>query len=97
MPDKNTVTETPSREDQKRRHARALEWKGFRRDYLYSQRALADALKCSRRTVVSVESGHEVLSPHADLLRRFNFLKLQQRRAAKRMEVEVACWNPTWK
>jgi DNA-binding XRE family transcriptional regulator len=44
-------------EDEKRRAVRAEEWRQFRRDFLYSQSNLADALRCSRRTVVSVECG----------------------------------------
>jgi DNA-binding XRE family transcriptional regulator len=65
---------TPSPEDQKRRTVRAAEWKKFRRDYLFSQRNLADALRCSRRTIVSIEGG-VTMNPHPELLRRFRDLK----------------------
>jgi DNA-binding XRE family transcriptional regulator len=56
------------------RSARAREWAGFRRDFLFSQRKLADVLDCARRTIVNVEGG-KVVRPHADLLRRFAYLK----------------------
>jgi hypothetical protein len=82
MPSRNTVAPAPSPENRKRALARAREWKTFRRDYLFSQRNLATALQCSRRTVVSVEGGKEVLNPHPDLLRRFRDLKRQQEKAA---------------
>ena len=78
MSSRSTVKQAPCREDQKRAQARAREWKEFRRAYLYSQRNLADALGCSRRTIVAVEGGREVTCPHADLLRRFRDLKRQQ-------------------
>ncbi|MGA7312627.1 MAG: hypothetical protein WBX22_01530 [Silvibacterium sp.] len=71
------ATTHPSREDLKTATARALEWKTFRRDFLYSQKHLAHALRCSRRTVVAVE-GAEVLSPNIELLRRFRDLKRRQ-------------------
>lgn len=45
---------------------------------LYSERNLAQALGCSRRTIVSVESGKEVIAPHFDLQRRFRDLKRQR-------------------
>jgi DNA-binding XRE family transcriptional regulator len=64
----------PSPEDQKRRAFRALEWKMFRRKFLFSQQNLADVLGCSRRTIVSIESG-VTMNPHAQLLRRFRDLK----------------------
>jgi DNA-binding XRE family transcriptional regulator len=72
---------TPSREDQKRARIRATEWREFRQRYLFTQTALADALLCCRRTVMSIESGREVINPHPDLLRRFRDLKRQQERA----------------
>ena len=71
------VAVNPSIEDRKRAVARSREWKLFRRDFLYSQKHLAHALRCSRRTVVAVE-GAEVLSPNIELLRRFRDLKRRQ-------------------
>jgi DNA-binding XRE family transcriptional regulator len=68
-------------EDEKRRAVRAEEWRQFRRDFLYSQSNLADALRCSRRTVVSVECG-ETLNPHPSLLKRLLNLKRKEERAA---------------
>jgi DNA-binding XRE family transcriptional regulator len=66
-----------SRQDRKEREARAAEWRGFRRNFLYSQENLAAVLRCSRRTVVSIESGKEVIRPNWKLLRRFASLKLK--------------------
>jgi DNA-binding XRE family transcriptional regulator len=77
----------PTRREKQERSARAAEWKQFRRDFLFSQSNLAEALKCSRRTVTSVESGREVVQPSYALLRRFNELKLkceEQLRAIER-------------
>jgi len=51
---------------------RAEEFRKFRRDYLFSQGHLAQALKCSRRTIVNVEGAFR--KPHHDLLRRFRIL-----------------------
>jgi hypothetical protein len=64
----------PSREDLKRRDQRAAEWRRFRRDHLFSQRQLAEELRCCRRTVVAVER-KEVVCPRYSLLLRFNDLK----------------------
>lgn len=58
------------REQLQERARRAKEWTTFRRDFLFSQRRLAEIVGCSRRTVVSVESG--AVTPHADLLLRFH-------------------------
>jgi DNA-binding XRE family transcriptional regulator len=76
----------PSRQDRKEREERAAEWRGFRRDYLYSQQDLASAIRCSRRTVVSVESGREVIRPSYTLLRRFSALKLKCERQLHAIE-----------
>jgi len=70
-----------SREDQKMVAARAAEFKKFRRDFLFSQQNLSEALGCSRRTIMSIESG-QVVNPHADLLRRFRNLRRAEERAA---------------
>ena len=74
---KSAASQALSRESQKQRSERAAEWKQFRRDFLFSQGNLADALGCSRRTVVAVEGGKEVTSPHYDLLRKFRDLRLK--------------------
>jgi|HubBroStandDraft_5_1064220.scaffolds.fasta_scaffold1104685_2 DNA-binding XRE family transcriptional regulator len=68
----------PKPEDLKLAAQRAKEWKGFRRNFLYSQKHLAHALRCSRRTVCAVESGHEVMAPSFVVLRRFRDLKRRQ-------------------
>ncbi len=85
---------TNSPDDLKRARVRASEFKRFRRDYLYSQRYLADALQCSRRTIVAIES-MEVINPHVDLLRKFRDLKqrLEQDRRARQAKQEVATWS----
>jgi DNA-binding XRE family transcriptional regulator len=62
-------------EEQKRR--RAKEWRKFRKDFLYSQADLAEALSISRRTVVSVESG--VVTPLPRIQRAFRNLVRQER------------------
>jgi DNA-binding XRE family transcriptional regulator len=64
----------PSPEDLKRRAFLALEFKSFRRKFLFSQQNLADHLSCSRRTVVSIEGG-VTMYPHPRLLRAFRDLK----------------------
>lgn len=73
--------------DRKQARVRAAEWKQFRRDYMFSQSNLADALGCTRRQIGVVESGKEVYRPHAALLRRFALLKIEQKRL---FEGEVA-------
>jgi DNA-binding XRE family transcriptional regulator len=65
----------PTPQDRKEREARAKEFRQFRRNFRYSQTNLAAALKCSRRTIVSVESGDEVVRPRRGLLQRFDALK----------------------
>src|SRR4051812_32890423 len=69
------VTVNPSATELKRAKARAAEWRQFRRNFLYSQLALAEALQISRRSVVAVETGREVITPHPDTLRAFRELK----------------------
>lgn len=81
---------TVSAEDRKKARQRAAEWKTFRRNFLFSQKALSDHLGCGRRTVVAIESGTEVFNPRADPLRRFRDLKRAQEIAEKRYETEVA-------
>jgi DNA-binding XRE family transcriptional regulator len=62
--------------------ARAREWRQFRVEHLFSQAQLADALKCSRRTVLAVERGELVKGPRYDLLRKFRDLKAREERKA---------------
>ncbi len=77
--------------DEKRKvRQRAAEWKRFRRDYLFTQKTLADALHCSIRTVASVECGYEVITPSLDLLRRFRDLRREQEMKRKKYERAVA-------
>jgi DNA-binding XRE family transcriptional regulator len=77
---------SPTRADKQERERRAQEWKTFRLHFLYSQSNLAEAIKCSRRTVVSVESGSEVIRPNVELLRRFRELKLDCKRQLRAIE-----------
>ena len=72
------IAKKPSREQLQQARIRAKEWRQFRRDYLYSQNNLAHALRCSRRTVASIESGREVMAPSIVVLRRFRDLKRKQ-------------------
>jgi DNA-binding XRE family transcriptional regulator len=69
-----------AREGPQQRTARAREWTQFRRNFLFSQRDLAHALKCSLRTVQAVE-GEEV-TPQARTQRRFRDLKSEQEKLA---------------
>lgn len=82
MPKKPLPPRTPSATvaDRKLARQRADQWKSFRRNFLFSQKALADYLHCSIRTIASIESGTEVISPRADLLRKFRDLKREQQR-----------------
>lgn len=86
------AAEARRREEQQQRQSRAEEWKQFRKDFLYSQGDLAQALNCARRTVVAVES-QEVTQPHPSLLRKFRDLKLEHEArfaAIRRRQQEVA-------
>jgi hypothetical protein len=66
-------------EEVKASRRRALEWKSFRRDFLFSQASLADHLKCGIRTIAAIEHA-ETINPHPDLLRRFRILRVRQER-----------------
>jgi DNA-binding XRE family transcriptional regulator len=59
-----TVDETSGQ-----RRERAEQWKMFRRDYLFTQKRLADIVGISRRTVQQIEAG--AVTPHSTTLRRF--------------------------
>jgi DNA-binding XRE family transcriptional regulator len=71
------IAKKPSREQLQQARIRAKEWRQFRRDYLFSQKHLAAALRCSRRTICAVE-GVEVMAPSFVVLRRFRDLKRRQ-------------------
>jgi DNA-binding XRE family transcriptional regulator len=64
--------------DERRRRAR--EWKKFRRDYLFSQAALAETLGITRRTVCSIEQGAVV--PTFRVQKLFRDLVREQKRQA---------------
>jgi DNA-binding XRE family transcriptional regulator len=53
----------PDAEELRERSRRAKEWKQFRREYLFSQRLLAEILQVSPRTIQNIEAGtHTCLS-----------------------------------
>jgi DNA-binding XRE family transcriptional regulator len=74
------TTKAPPRRDAaliaNQRKRRAKEWKEFRKNFLYSQFDLAEALGCSRRTVGKVEAG--VCTPLPRFQRRFRDLVRQE-------------------
>jgi DNA-binding XRE family transcriptional regulator len=49
---------------------RAREWQAFRRDFLFSQRDLADALGVCRRTVCAIECCESIPTPKVQRLFR---------------------------
>ena len=63
----------PTEEDLVIREKRAKEWIEFRREYIFTQKKLADVLGISRRSVQFIE-GAEV-TPLASTLTKFNALK----------------------
>jgi DNA-binding XRE family transcriptional regulator len=89
-PSKRFVAAVLTPEEKRKVRQRAAEWKRFRRDYLFTQKALADALHCSIRTVASVESGREVAEPSLDLLRRFRNLRRSEEIRRREYEKAVA-------
>jgi DNA-binding XRE family transcriptional regulator len=89
-PSKRFVAAALTPEEKRKVRQRAAEWKRFRRDYLFTQKALADALPCSVRTVASIESGKEVASPSLDLLRSFRDLRRKEEMKRKQYELAVA-------
>jgi hypothetical protein len=78
MPALSSAKSRKAINDEKR--CRAQIWRAFRRNYLFSQRDLAAALKCSLRTVQAIE-GEEVV-PQARIQRRFRDLKSEQEKLA---------------
>lgn len=63
----------PTPRDLKERKQRALLWKGFRRDNLFTQGKLAQVLRISRRTVQQIEAAR--VTPHPGTIRVFAVLK----------------------
>ena len=51
------------KQEMEERQARANEWKAFRKDHLFTQTALAEALGISRRTVQYVERAEYTPQP----------------------------------
>jgi DNA-binding XRE family transcriptional regulator len=61
------------------KHQRALAWRRFRRDFLYSQKDLAHALRLGLRTVSAIENEESV--PTLPTLRAFRNLVRREREA----------------
>jgi len=72
----------PTEEQKRRSQTLAREFRKFRITHLYTQAALADQLKCSRRTIASIENV-ELISPRYSLLVRFRNLKRKEERAER--------------
>jgi DNA-binding XRE family transcriptional regulator len=66
---KRAVTEDLANEQE----ARAKEFQQFRKDFLFTQKKLAEVLGLSRRTIQAIESGQ--ITPHAGTIRAFIALK----------------------
>jgi DNA-binding XRE family transcriptional regulator len=64
---------TISPDDRKQMRQRAKEWQAFRRDYLYTQAELAQAMGCAKRTVTNVES-EVTVCPSFTIQRKFRWL-----------------------
>jgi DNA-binding XRE family transcriptional regulator len=75
----STAVPTLERGQLRARERRAKEWVDFRRNYLFSQRKLAERLGCARRTIVSIESATTTL-PHAELPQKFADLRRKHER-----------------
>jgi len=63
----------PTEEDKERRARRRTEWVEFRKEYLFTQKRLAEILGISRRTVQQIEAG--LVTPLPQTLRNFLALK----------------------
>jgi len=63
----------PTREDRREQKKRKDEWREFRKEHLYTQKKLAEAIGVSRRTVQEIEAGRVIPYPHT--LRLFEALK----------------------
>ena len=79
----------PTAEDRKRAHQRAIEWREFRKNYLFSQRVLGECLHCGRRTITAIEN-EETLWPSLDLLHRFRDLQQAEMLKMRQFEEAVA-------
>jgi DNA-binding XRE family transcriptional regulator len=89
-PSKRFAATVLTPEEKRKVRQRAAEWKRFRRNYLFTQKTLADALHCSIRTVASVESGREVAEPSLDLLHKFRDLRRSEEIRRRESERAVA-------
>jgi DNA-binding XRE family transcriptional regulator len=68
----------PSARELNEREKRASEWRAFRKNFLYSQRLLAQLLGVCRRTVQMIETGR--VSPQVGTLRAFRDLRAKHER-----------------
>lgn len=63
----------PTSQDLEKREERARVWRQFRKDYLFTQKRLADIVGISRRTVQQIEAG--TITPQSNTLRLFLVIK----------------------
>jgi DNA-binding XRE family transcriptional regulator len=68
----------PNTDDLKKRKKRAAEWKQFRKNFLFTQKKLADTMAdsvgaISRRTIQQIEAAK--ITPHPSTLRLFAIFK----------------------
>jgi DNA-binding XRE family transcriptional regulator len=70
----------PDEEDLRERKLRQIEWREFRRNYLFTQTKLAGILGISRRTVQKIEAAQ--VTPYAETLRRFKTLQAKHEGAS---------------
>lgn len=68
----------PTEQELAAREQRALEWRAFRKNFLFTQVRLAEVLEISRRTVQKIENCR--LTPLANIQRRFFELRAEYRR-----------------
>jgi ribosome-binding protein aMBF1 (putative translation factor) len=73
-----------SKEELNRRKARAKVWLDFRKEFLFSQVQLADALGISRRMVQYAESA--TVTPNKEILARFDELMRKHQREKVRSQ-----------
>lgn len=68
----------PTTAELKARAIRAREWRAFRRNFLYTQVVLAEALGISERSVQYIEHGK--VTPGLETQRQFRILQLKHAR-----------------
>jgi DNA-binding XRE family transcriptional regulator len=68
----------PTEEDLEMRGKRAVEWRVFMKNYLFTESRLAETLGISRRTVQMIKAGK--VSPNLNTLKLFESLKAKYNR-----------------